>query len=166
MIESEKKTKESAPGQETLELENYLQFEEFSHEDARRTAEKIFEGYERLVAGREIKKAIGVRVVVDGLLVYQYLMDGKKEDKWLKRKENMVWEFGHSSMYIREVNDITHEYDHLKDDENLAICGGGFPITIRGEIRGTVAVSGLAHEEDHGLIVEALKILKEEGKLK
>ncbi len=165
MIEPEKTVRESVPGLETLELEKCLQFEKFSHEDARQTAEKIFEGYERLVRGRKIRKAIGVRIVVDGLLVYQYLMDGKKEDRWLKRKENMVWEFGHSSMYIREVNDITHEYDHLKDDTNLAICGGGFPIIIQGEIRGTIAVSGLAHEEDHGLIVEALRQLKEEGKL-
>lgn len=160
MGEAEKIAEGVVPGQGTLELEGRLQFEKFSHADAWRAAEKIFEGYERLIKDREVKKAIGVRIVMDGLLVFQYLMDGKKEDQWLKRKENTVREFGHSSMYIREVNDATHKYDGLKDDTNLAICGGGFPIIIQGEIRGTVAVSGLAHEEDHGLIVQALEALK------
>jgi len=35
--------------------------------------------------------------------------------------------------------------------------GGGFPLTIGGQVVGGVAVSGLPHEEDHALVVQALE---------
>ena len=47
----------------------------------------------------------------------------------------------------------------MKKDESLVICGGGFPI-IRGELRGSILVSGLIHDEDHQVIVDCLRKLK------
>ena len=45
-------------------------------------------------------------------------------------------------------------------DESLVICGGGFPLIIRGELRGSILVSGLVHDEDHQVIVDCLRKLK------
>ena len=115
-----------------------------------------------MTAGQEHPKGIGVRIVVDGALVFQYLMDGKKDDAWLIRKENTVERFGHSSMYLWELNEMDHRYEELKQDPALAVCGGAFPIIVQGEIRGMAAVSGLAHYEDHQLLTEALEELRAE----
>ena len=51
-------------------------------------------------------------------------------------------------------------------DESLVICGGGFPLIIRGELRGSILVSGLVHDEDHQVIVDCLRKLKDEGTCK
>ena len=150
---------------ESAALERRLRFEKFSHEDGWNTAMKILELYGRKMAGREVKKGIGIRIVADGVLIFQYLMDGKKNDSWLIRKQNTVEKFGHSSMYIWEVNERTHEYEALKVDPAFAVCGGAFPLIIGGEIRGMIAVSGLAHYEDHELIVKALEELKEHHRM-
>ncbi|HJC47477.1 MAG TPA: heme-binding protein [Candidatus Lachnoclostridium pullistercoris] len=149
-------------GAESAALEKWLQFEEFSHRDAWDTAIKILKLYKKMTAGREIKKGIGIRIAVDGTVVFQYLMDGKKDDSWLVRKQNTVERFGHSSMYLWEVNERTHEYENLKTDPRFAVCGGAFPLIIGGEVKGAAAVSGLVHYEDHELVVQALKELKEE----
>ncbi len=42
------------------------------------------------------------------------------------------------------------------DPFDYALHGGAFPIAIKGSVViGVITVSGLAQEEDHGLIVEA-----------
>lgn len=107
---------------ESAALERRLRFEKFSHEDGWNTAMKILELYGRKMEGREVKKGIGIRIVADGVLIFQYLMDGKKNDSWLIRKQNTVEKFGHSSMYIWEVNERTHEYEALKVDPAFAVC--------------------------------------------
>ena len=88
--------------------------------------------------------------------------DFTHRDAWLIRKENTVERFGHSSMYLWELNEMDHRYEELKQDPALAVCGGAFPIIVQGEIRGMAAVSGLAHYEDHQLLTEALEELRAE----
>ena len=51
-------------------------------------------------------------------------------------------------------------------DESLVICGGGFPLIIHDELRGSILVSGLVHDEDHQVIVDCLRKLKDEGTCK
>lgn len=99
-------------------------------------------------------KAVGIRITYKDLLIFQYLMDGKKEDTWLKRKERTVLESGCSSYEVFLNKD---QYSSWIDNDNYAICGGGYPIIENENCVGAICVSGLKHDEDHQLIVDVLK---------
>lgn len=89
-------------------------------------------------------------------VVFQYLMDKKKDDVWLCRKAHTVMKTEHSSLYVWIQHEKNGQYDELQKDETYAVCGGGFPIFVGDELIGSICVSGLPHEEDHLLIVESL----------
>ncbi len=99
-------------------------------------------------------KHVGVRITYKGILIYQYLMENKKEDTWLKRKEKTVLESGHSSLYVFYHQE---DYSHMLNHDDYAVCGGGFPILENGQCVGAICVSGLPHEDDHGLIIQTLE---------
>lgn len=107
-------------------------------------------------------KPVRVRIVFNGDIVFQHIMDGKSGDMWLNRKQNTLEHFGHSGYYLFLKNEETHEFDQYRNDERYAICGGSFPLYVKGELVGGFYVSGLAHDEDHELIIKALKYIKEE----
>ena len=65
----------------------------------------------------------------------------------------------------QEVSEVKG-FEEDEKDESLVICGGGFPLIIRGELRGSILVSGLIHDEDHQVIVDCLRKLKDEGTCK
>ena len=88
---------------------------------------------------------------------FQYLMDGKTSDLWLNRKENTVLKTKQSSMNVFNNQDF---YKNIVDDENYAICGGGYPLIVANEFKGVFCISGLEHYEDHALIVRVLKEMK------
>lgn len=136
-------------GEDILLQEQQLQFHEFSHELALKIGLKAVEK----IQARQ-QKDIGIRIVYQGLLVFQYLMNQKKEDQWLKRKENTVLTIGHASLYAHVVKE---PYLHLAGDEHYALGGGGFPIIENGEVKGAICISGLEHTQDHALIVEILQ---------
>lgn len=127
----------------------YITFKQFTNNDALKFGLKVLE-----IVEKEELKNVRIRVKYDGDIVFQYLMDGKKGEEWLNRKENTVMESGHSSMYVFEHAD---EYLYMQDNDNYVVCGGGYPLIVNNELRGCFCVSGLAHDEDHDLIVRALK---------
>ena len=65
----------------------------------------------------------------------------------------------------QEVSEVKG-FEEDEKDESLVICGGGFPLIIRGELRGSILVSGLVHDEDHQVIVDCLRKIKDEGTCK
>ena len=103
---------------------------------------------------------------LDKDIIFQYLMDGKKGVIWLDRKQKTVEKYGHSSYYIYLENEENKTYQEDEKDESLVICGGGFPLIIHDELRGSILVSGLVHDEDHQVIVDCLRKLKDEGTCK
>ena len=123
-----------------------------SHQDLHDIAENIIRR-----AKEEKLGSIGVRVVVDGLLIYQYLMDGKEEEDWLLRKQRTVEKFGHSGYYLWALQQEEHKYDQYVHNLRYAFCGGSFPILMGGMRVGSFCVSGLPHEMDHQLIVDAFR---------
>ncbi|MEY8353887.1 heme-binding protein [Lachnospiraceae bacterium 54-53] len=135
-----------------LNLERELQFSKFTHEIGLKIALDIIENVQE-----HKRKGVSIRIVYEGLLIFQYLMDGRKESPWLKRKEKTVLDSGHSSLLTFVMSDENPEYQKWMKDETYAVCGGGFPITEKNEVKGAICVSGLHHEEDHRLIVDALK---------
>ena len=134
---------------DVLKQEQELTFKTFTNQDALNFGLKVLE-----IVEREQLRNIRIRVKYDNDIIFQYMMNGKVGDMWLNRKENTVMESKHSSLYVFEHES---EYAYMKDNDNYAVCGGGFPLVVDGELRGCFIVSGLEHEEDHDLIIKALK---------
>ena len=98
----------------------YITFKQFTNNDALKFGLKVLE-----IVEKEELKNVRIRVKYDGDIVFQYLMDGKKGEEWLNRKENTVMESDHSSMYVFEHAD---EYLYMQDNDNYVVCGGGYPV--------------------------------------
>ena len=82
-------------------------------------------------------------------------------DEWIKRKVRLVYRFAHSSFYIGQL--LKSKGRHLEEtyylsEREYAPHGGCFPILVKNTgIVGTITVSGLAQEEDHKLVVQAIR---------
>ena len=147
--------------EEVLQLEKELSFQEFNNHAAYQLGQIIVDHIEK-----NHLKNVRIRIVLDGDIVFQYLMDGKKGVIWLDRKQKTVEKYGHSSYYIYLENEENKTYQDDEKDESLVICGGGFPLIIQNELRGSILVSGLVHDEDHQVIVDCLRELKDDGTCK
>ena len=129
---------------EVLQLEKELSFQEFNNHDVYQLGQ----------------------IIVNHIEKNQLKMDGKKGVVWLDRKQKTVEKYGHSSYYIYLENEENGTYQADEKDESFVICGGGFPLIIQNELRGSILVSGLAHDEDHQVIVDCLRKIKDEGSCK
>lgn len=133
--------------------ESTLQYSSFDQEDAYRLGTKLRE------AGMRGEQPVAVRVVIDGLAVYQSFPKGTTAENgaWMDRKYATVLRTHKSSLRAaveRELSGITEEWQ--KDEESYAFCGGAFPIVANGEFCGVAIVSGLPHLEDHDLLVRVI----------
>jgi uncharacterized protein (UPF0303 family) len=142
---------------EVIAQEERLQFTTFSHDDAWMLGSSL----------RDRALARGQAITIDIALGEQRLFHcalpgtSAHNDVWIERKKRTVREFGASSYLVGLRFPIldSHELEAAPwmDPRQFAGHGGGFPLAIRGVgVVGTIAVSGLPHEIDHGLIVEAL----------
>lgn len=103
------------------------------------------------------KEPIAIRIYMDDLVVFQYIMDGRDAGNipWLERKANTVRKTGMSSLdAFYAINE--GKFLELKDDSTFALYGGGYPIYQEGKIICIVCVSGMAHEEDGQLVEEVV----------
>jgi len=82
-------------------------------------------------------------------------------DEWVKRKVRLVNRFGHSSFYLGQqlkCEGKRIEEKFLLPESEYAAHGGCFPVMLKGTgMVGTITVSGLAQEEDHKLVVQAIR---------
>ena len=82
-------------------------------------------------------------------------------DEWVKRKVRLVYRFGHSSFYMGQSlksKGKSIEEAYLLSEKEYAPHGGCFPIIVKGTgMVGTITISGLPQEEDHKLVVQALR---------
>jgi uncharacterized protein (UPF0303 family) len=82
-------------------------------------------------------------------------------DEWIKRKVRLVYRFGHSSFYMGQL--LKSKGRHLEEAYLISECeyaphGGCFPIFVKDTgMIGTITVSGLPQEEDHKLVVQAIR---------
>jgi endoglucanase len=140
-----------------LRQEQRLQFDRFSNDDAYDIGVKLIE------MARAAKKSISVEIARDGHVLFAHGMNGTSPDNnnWIRRKSNLVKRTGHSSYYIHtEVRRNGGDIDALPglDVRDFAAHGGSFPLVIKGQgLVGTITVSGLPGEEDHAMVVAALK---------
>ena len=138
--------------------EQMLQFENFNHEEALKLGIFMIEFAKK----NNIIVAISIRMN-SGCIAFQYCPDGTNllNQKWMERKYNTVKIMERSSLLSAvswEADDCTTETHGLKK-EDYALCGGGFPIRIKGTSVpiGVVIASNLYHIEDHEYIVDCLR---------
>ena len=82
-------------------------------------------------------------------------------DEWIKRKVRLVYRFGHSSFYMGQLlksKGKRIEEAYLISESEYAPHGGCFPVIVKDTgMVGTITVSGLPQEEDHKLVVQAIR---------
>lgn len=142
---------------EVVTQEERLQFTRFSSDDAWMLGSRL-----RALA-TERGHAVTIDIALGEQRLFHCALPGTSahNDVWIERKKRTVREFGASSYLVGLRFPIldAHALEDAPwmDPRQFAGHGGGFPLTIRGVgVVGTIAVSGLPHEIDHALIVEAL----------
>ena len=82
-------------------------------------------------------------------------------DEWVKRKVRLVYRFKHSSFYIGQLlksKGRRIEEAYFLSESDYAPHGGCLPVIVKGTgMVGTITVSGLSQEEDHKLVVQAIR---------
>ena len=138
--------------------EQELVFDGFDNTDAWRLGSILV----RLATERAL--SITIDIVRGEQQLFHAAMPGTAahNDVWIRRKQQTVREFNASSLKVGIrfplVDAHQLELAPWMNPKTHSGMGGGFPITIRGVgVVGVVAVSGLPHFEDHGLLVEALR---------
>jgi len=127
---------------------NSLNFASFTHKQSLRMGLEALQ----IVADRHYRR-IGIRITLDQKLVFQYLMDGKNEDVYLRGKEKVVQSTGLCSQEVELNKEL---YPLLASDPECCVSGGALPIIIGGECRGSISISGMTPKADHLLALEVL----------
>ena len=142
---------------ELRQQEEEIQFASFTHDTA------LAVGMALLQEARKRGKAVAIDITRGGQQLFHFAMAGTTVDngEWIKRKNNVVNRFGHSSYYVGislKNAGQTMEEKYLVSSSDYAAHGGAFPLIIRNVgIVGTITVSGLPQQEDHELVVSTLK---------
>ncbi len=140
----------------TSELQT-LNFDEFTSETALDIGNSLI----------DIAKNNGYQITIDisrfNHQLFHFSFDGTTPDKdlWITRKKNVVKHFFTSSIYMAtklERDNTTLSKKYGLSDEKYAAIGGSVPIIVRSVgVIGAITVAGLAPEEDHSLVVTAIK---------
>jgi len=143
--------------EQLLTQEAELQFRTFRNEDALSLGIKMVE------RAKAHGKSVTVDICRNGQQLFHCALAGTSADNdaWIRRKNNVVNRYGHSSFYVGTLfraKNKTFEDGSRLDPEQYAAHGGAFPIIVRDVgVVGTVTVSGLPQEEDHRLVVQMLR---------
>lgn len=138
--------------------EELLRFGSFNHEVAYALGTFMVD-YAR---SHNITIAVSIRMN-NGCILFQHCPDGTNllNQKWMERKFNTVKLMERSSL----LSALTWEQDgdtpqtHGLAPEDYALCGGGFPIRIKGSdtVVGALISSNLYHIADHEFIIDCLR---------
>jgi uncharacterized protein (UPF0303 family) len=140
-----------------LREEQELQFDRFANEDALQL------GLQLVAAVSKLGKTASINIVRCGQQLFQHAMAGATPDnaEWIRRKENVVLRFGHSSYYMGTYYrglGSTFEAQAGLDAGQFAAHGGCFPLILSGTgVVGTVTVSGMPQAQDHAVVTETLR---------
>jgi uncharacterized protein (UPF0303 family) len=148
---------------EVEEQERTLVFDAFGSEAALELGMLLVE------RARAEKLAITVDVTKGGQVLFRHALAGTApdNDQWVRRKNATVYRFHRSSygfgLKLKSTGMTLQQFG--ASDADYSLFGGAFPVTVRGAgVVGTVTVSGLTQEEDHGLAVWALREYLEKRK--
>lgn len=115
------------------------------------------------------QKPLAIEVYHNDLMVFRFFPSGTTRDNvmWLKRKYNSVALQEMSSMRFKALM-ATYGFNSLEewgmlDHTQYVLGGGGYPVVVKGSgMVGVACASGYLDTEDHDVLVEALRRLKEE----
>ena len=134
-----------------------LQFSRFDFDDA------FAIGLDLVETARKDKLMITVDVAINGQQLFHAALPGTSpdNDQWVARKNRVVGHFFRSSYYIAkflEAKDKSIEDVFGLPSRDFAPFGGAVPVMLKGTgVIGTVTVSGLPHQEDHRMVIEAIR---------
>lgn len=106
---------------------------------------------------------IAVEICRLNYTVFMYVDDSLPVDKynWLRRKANVAKQFEESSLSVKNdlmIGNMTLEKTFGLDGKDFLANGGSIPVFVKNAgMIGTITVSGLHDEEDHKIIIDALK---------
>lgn len=146
--------------EELLDEERRLTFPRFDNEDAFRLGCMLY------ADGAEEEAPYAIRIVVDDLIAFQAFMPGTgaENSNWLDRKCATVMHTGSSSYHAFVAKELYGEKEEWQRDGAYALYGGGFPLTVDGQLHGVIAISGMPHAKDHARVVQTIeKFLRSEA---
>jgi uncharacterized protein (UPF0303 family) len=142
---------------EVIGHEKELVWSSFTNEMALELGNQLIE------LGRERSASITIDIMRHGHQLFHYSFSGTSpdNDQWVKRKTRVVNRFNKSSLRVGlelAEQQRTIEERYFVDAFEYSPHGGSVPITISNVgVVGTVTVSGLTQQEDHMLVVEAMR---------
>jgi uncharacterized protein (UPF0303 family) len=140
-----------------LQEEQDLQFTQFSEDTAWELGSQLVE------QARSLNLPVTIDITRGAHQLFHASLPGTSadNDEWIKRKVRLVYRFGHSSYYMGQLLKAKGrriEEAYLISESDYAPHGGCFPVRVRGTgMVGTITVSGLPQEEDHKLVVDAIR---------
>jgi len=140
-----------------LQQEQELQFTNFNEDTAWQIGSQLVERS----SSRNLPVAIDITRGDHQLFHASLRGTSADNDDWIRRKARLVYRFGHSSFYMGQLlksKGKRLEEAYLLSESDYAPHGGGFPIIVRDTgVVGTITVSGLSQEDDHKLVVHAIR---------
>jgi len=112
---------------------------------------------------KERKQNIAIKIERLNHTIFLYVDDNLPADKhnWLRRKANVAKHFEESSLSVKKdmINgNMTLEKTFALDEKEYLAKGGSIPIFVKNVgMVAIITVSGLHDEEDHKIIIDALK---------
>ncbi|MFD7026161.1 heme-degrading domain-containing protein [Promicromonospora sukumoe] len=133
----------------------------FTHDDAWRLGNLLVE----LAVERDLPVTIDIRKGTQQVFHAARPGTTPDNDSWIKRKVRVVYRFGASSYLVglrARAKGSDFNADHGLLFQEYSAHGGAFPVRVEGVgIVAVATVSGLAQQDDHALVVEALRELRE-----
>ena len=141
--------------------EKALEFAHFSHQTAWDLGEFLY----REAVTRHA--SIAIEVYAFGQVLFSHAMQGTAKDQqyWIEMKRNSVLRYGRSTRYLGEYNQskgrVFEDLPHI-DAKTYCAHGGSLPIRLKNSgVIGAITAAGLASDDDHDLVVQAIKYVQE-----
>jgi len=140
-----------------LQEEQELQFRKFNEDTAWKIGNQLVEQ----ALSKDLPVTIDITKGTHQLFHASLCGTSADNDEWVKRKVRLVYRFGHSSFYMGQLlksKGKRIEEAYLVSESEYAAHGGCFPVIVKDTgMIGTITVSGLPQEEDHKLVVQAIR---------
>ncbi len=139
------------------EIVKKIELENFDNSIAFDMASKV------ILLAKSRNQHIAIEIVRLSHTVFLYVDDSLTMDKhnWLRRKANVAKQFEESSLSVKndlKDGNMTIAKTFALDEKDYLASGGAIPIFVKAAgMVAVITVSGLHDEEDHNIIIEALK---------